>query len=133
YVRTTDTPALHKLRVPGVWVPAFSSGVGNTPAARGRAVEQNYCGAGHGQPPANGMHAYGGSALINVAALGADRIKTTVRDGGGAMPAHNEAMINSEQMDWLLTYTPAPAAANAGPTALSVQSGASPQPNPTLP
>ena len=29
YVRTTDTPALHKLRVPGVWVPAFSSGVGN--------------------------------------------------------------------------------------------------------
>ena len=133
YVRTTDTPALHKLRVPGVWVPAFSSGVGNTPAARGRAVYQNYCEACHGQPTANGMHAYGGSALINVAALGTDRIKTTVRDGGGAMPAHNEAMINGEQMDWLLTYISDPAAANAGATALSVQSGAAPQPNPTLP
>jgi hypothetical protein len=68
YVRSTDTPALHKLRVPGVWVPAFSSGVGNTPAARGRAVYQNYCEACHGQPTGNGIQAYGGSGLINVAA-----------------------------------------------------------------
>jgi quinoprotein glucose dehydrogenase len=133
YVRSTDTPALHKLRVPGVWVAAFSSGVGNTPAARGRAVYQNYCEACHGQATGDGIHAYGGAALINVAALDADRIKTIVRAGAGAMPAHGEAMINGEQMDWLLTYLKDPAAANAGATALSVQSGASAQPNPTLP
>jgi len=42
-------------------------------------------------------------------------------------------MINGEQMDWLLTYLSDPVAANAGATALSVQSGASAQPNPTLP
>ena len=35
------------------------------------------------------------------------------------MPAHSEAMINGEQMDWLLTYISDPAAANAGATALS--------------
>ena len=132
YVRTTDTPALHKLRVPGVWVPAFSSGVGNTPAARGRAVYQNYCEACHGQPTANGIHAYGASALINVAALGADRIKTIVRAGAGAMPAHSEAMINAEQMDWLLTYLNDPTAANAGPP-YQCNPKRRRRPNPTLP
>ena len=43
-----------------------------------------------------------------MAALGADRIKTIVRAGAGAMPAHSEAMINGEQMDWLLTYISEP-------------------------
>jgi quinoprotein glucose dehydrogenase len=129
YVRSTDTPALHKLRAPGVWEPAFSSGAGNTPAARGRAVYQSYCEACHGQPTARGIHVYDGSSLINLAMLGADRIKTMVRQGGGAMPAHTEAMIDNAQMEWLLTYLDNPESVNSGGAA---QGGAA-QPNPLLP
>jgi quinoprotein glucose dehydrogenase len=124
YVRTTDMPALHKLRAPGV-------GVGNTPAAQGRAVFQNYCESCHEEADDAGIHAYGGGSMIDVRALGADRIKTIVRTGSGAMPAHSESMITSAQLDWLIAYVlnPSAAAGRGG----GGGGGEVAQRNPTLP
>jgi quinoprotein glucose dehydrogenase len=104
YVRSTDMPALHKLRAPGV-------GVGNTPAAQGRAVYQNSCESCHEQADQSGIRAYGGGSVIAVKTLGADHVKNTVRNGQGAMPAHSEAMISTQQMEWLLAFLMDPASA----------------------
>jgi quinoprotein glucose dehydrogenase len=107
YVRSTDMPALHKLRAPGV-------GAGNTPAARGRAIFQSYCESCHEQADQAGIRAYGGGAVIDINALGADRVRGTIRSGQGAMPAHSESTINADQLDWLLAYLTNPASADAG-------------------
>jgi quinoprotein glucose dehydrogenase len=103
YVRTVDTPTLHRLRAPGV-------GAGNSPAARGRAVYAAYCEACHGDADAKGIRSYDGAGIISVSTLGADRVRETIRNGVGPMPAHSEDMISNEQMDWLLTYLQNPAA-----------------------
>lgn len=122
YVRTVDTPAIHKLRVPGV-------GTGNTPAARGRAVYMAYCEGCHGDVSAQGIRSYDGAGVINIAALGEERVVSTIRSGIGPMPAHTDQMINGEQMEWLVTYLNNPAAAGRG-------GGAGPAPaqqNPRMP
>ena len=126
YVRSTDMPTLHKLRAPGV-------GVGNTPQARGRAVYQNSCESCHDVADQAGIRVYGGGGVINIAALGADRVKTTIRDGQGAMPAHSEAMINAEQLEWLMAYLLNPAAAAGRRWSVVGGAGAPPPRNPALP
>jgi quinoprotein glucose dehydrogenase len=125
YVRTTDMPAIHKLRAPGV-------GVGNSPAAQGRAVYQNFCEACHDQPTApNSIRSYDRVASINLAVLGSDHVRNIIRTGQGQMPAHPESVISAQQLDWLMAYLSNPAAATAGRGG----SGAAPaaQRNPSLP
>jgi quinoprotein glucose dehydrogenase len=132
YVRSTDMPALHKLIAPGV-------GAGTTPAARGREVYQDYCEACHAQADQRGISAYGGGGVIDINALGADRVRSTIRNGEGAMPAHSEAMITADQLEWLLAYltNPASAASGRGGGAASGRGGAAAaafvQRNPLLP
>jgi quinoprotein glucose dehydrogenase len=125
YVRSTDMPALHKLRAPGL-------GVANTPAAGGRAIYQSYCESCHEQADQSGIRVYGGGSVIDVKALGADRVRSTVRSGQGAMPAHTESMIPAEQLEWLVTFLMDPASAagrggGGGAVAAAVQR------NPSLP
>ena len=119
YVRTVDTPAIHKLRAPGV-------GAGNTPAQRGRAVYMSYCEGCHGDATAQGIRSYDGAGVIDIAALGRERLVSTIRSGIGPMPAHTEQMISDEQMDWLLTYMESPSTAGRA-------GGPAPQPSPRMP
>ena len=126
YVRSTDMPTLHKLRAPGI-------GVGNTPQARGRALYQSSCESCHDVADQAGIRAYGGGGVINIAALGADRVKTTIRNGVGAMPAHSETMINAEQLEWLTAYLLNPAAAAGRGGGAGGGGGAPPPRNPALP
>jgi mono/diheme cytochrome c family protein len=103
-VRTVDTPAIHRLGVPGV-------GVSNTPGGRGRAVYMGYCEACHGSATERGIQSYDGAGVIDIKTLGAERVVTAIRSGLGPMPAHTAEMINDEQMEWLLTYLNNPASA----------------------
>ena len=87
YVRTVDTPALHRLRVPGV-------GVSNSPGGRGRAVYMSYCEACHGTVTEKGIQSYDGAGVIDIKTMGAERVVTAIRSGLGPMPAHTPEMIN---------------------------------------
>ncbi len=128
YVRTTDMPALHKLRTPGL-------GVGNSPASSGRAIYQSYCESCHEEADQSGIRAYGGGSLIDVKALGAEKVRSTVRAGQGAMPPHTETMIPNEQLDWLIQYLmdPASAAGRGGRGGAAGRGGAPIPRNPSLP
>jgi quinoprotein glucose dehydrogenase len=97
YVRSVDTPAIHRLRVPGV-------GVSNTPGGRGRAIYMSYCEACHGDVTPRGIQSYDGAGVINIQELGRERVTSTVRQGIGPMPAHTPEVIDTEQLEWLLTY-----------------------------
>ena len=117
YVRSADQPAIHRLRAPG-------SG-GGPPPQRGRAVYQQFCEACHGQANANGIRSRDGSSVININALGSDRIRRTVRAGKDQMPPFPDSVVSAEQLDVLLVYLADPAAAGGG-------GGPSPAPLPPI-
>jgi len=120
YVRTADQPAIHKLREPN----AGGNPDSGPPAQRGRAVYVQRCEQCHAQPEPQGIRSMDRSVLINIASLGADRIRKTIRSGQNQMPAFSEGMISNAQLDALLVYLSNPAAG---------ASGASGPPRPALP
>ena len=118
YVRSADQPAIHRLRAPGTG--------GGPPAQRGRAVYQQFCEACHNQADSSGIRSRDGSSTINLAALGPDRIRQTVRNGKDQMPPFPASAVSDEQLDVLLTFLANPVAAGLG------RGGGGPRP-PALP
>lgn len=109
YVRSADQPAIHKLRE-----PREQGAEGGSPAQRGRAVYQRLCESCHGQPEPPGIRSMDRSIVMNIKALGNDRIRKTIRSGQNQMPAFPEATISDGQLDALMTYLGDPAAGAAG-------------------
>jgi quinoprotein glucose dehydrogenase len=103
YVRSADQPAIHRLRAPGFG--------GGPPPQRGRAVYQQYCETCHGQPEPPGIWSRDRASLIDLEALGPDRIRQTVRAGKEQMPPFTEALLSAEQLDVLMVYLADPPAA----------------------
>jgi quinoprotein glucose dehydrogenase len=106
YVRSADQPAIHRLRAPG-------SG-GGPPAQRGRAVYQQFCEACHGDATASGIQSRDRSSIINLKALGPEKISQTIRSGKDQMPPFPAAAISDEQLKVLLTFLADPVAAGLG-------------------
>jgi quinoprotein glucose dehydrogenase len=106
YVRSADQPAIHKLRAPGTG--------GGSPPQRGRAVFQQFCEACHNQADADGIRSRDGSSVINLKALGTDRIRQTIRTGKEQMPPFPEVALSAEQLDVLLVFLADPAAGAGG-------------------
>jgi len=102
YVRSADQPAIHRLRVPGTG--------GGSPPQRGRAVYQQFCELCHGQPEPTGIRSMDRSTVINLAALGSDRIMQKIRAGQGQMPPFPEATLSAQQLDVLMVYLADPPA-----------------------
>jgi quinoprotein glucose dehydrogenase len=111
YVRTSDQPALHRLREPAA---ATDEG---TPPQRGRAVYAQRCEGCHGQPEPAGIRSMDRSIIIDLNGLGRDRIRNTIRSGSGEMPAFAVAAISDAQLDALFSYLDNPAAGTAGASA----------------
>jgi quinoprotein glucose dehydrogenase len=110
YVRSADQPGIHRLRPPG----AGGNPNSGPPAQRGRAVYTERCEQCHGQPEPPGIRSMDRSIVINLGALGNDRIARTIRSGQGQMPPFTEAVITQGQLDALLLYLADPAAGVAG-------------------
>jgi quinoprotein glucose dehydrogenase len=110
YVRTSDQPAIHKLREPGD--PRYEEG--GPPGQRGRGVYQRLCESCHGQPEPPGIRSMDRSIVINLTALGPERIRKTIRSGQNQMPAFTEAMMPERNLTALLTYLSDPVAGAAG-------------------
>jgi quinoprotein glucose dehydrogenase len=106
YVRSADQPGFHRLRAPGV-------GGDGSPAQRGRAVYQQTCEMCHGEASAQGIQSFDRASIINIAALGADHVRKTVRTGQGQMTPFTEERLSTEQLNVLITYLSNPAAAAA--------------------
>jgi quinoprotein glucose dehydrogenase len=104
YVRSADQPGFHKLRPPG-------TGGGGSPAQRGRAVYQQACEMCHGEATTRGIQSFDRASIINIAELGADHVRKTVRTGQGQMPPFAEDKLSPEQLDVLVAYLANPAAA----------------------
>jgi len=102
YVRSADQPAIHRLRAPGAG--------GGSPPQRGRAVYQQFCELCHGQPEPTGIRSMDRSTVINLAALGSDRIMQKIRAGQGQMPPFPEATLSAQQLDVLMVYLADPPA-----------------------
>jgi quinoprotein glucose dehydrogenase len=119
YVRSSDQPAIHRLREPGD--PRYEEG--GPPAQRGRAVYSQRCESCHGQPEPPGIRSMDRSVVIDLKALGQERIRKTIRSGQNQMPAFSPEMLPDRQLDALLTYLADPVAGARG-------DGAGPQPPP---
>ena len=123
YVRASDQPAIHRLRLPGD--PAYEEG--GTPAQRGRGTFQRLCESCHGQADAQGIRSMDRSTIIDVKAVGADKIRRTVRAGQNQMPAFQPPMLSDRQLDNVIAYVFDPAAgaptAPGGPTPLPALDG----------
>jgi quinoprotein glucose dehydrogenase len=111
YVRSSDQPALHRLRE-----PAAAGMEEGPPPQRGRVVYSLRCESCHGQPESNGIRSMDRSIVIDLKALGRDKIRSTVRAGSGQMPAFNVAAVTDGQLENLLLYLENPAAGAAGGT-----------------
>jgi quinoprotein glucose dehydrogenase len=110
YVRSSDQPAIHRLREPGD--PRYEEG--GPPAQRGRAVYSQRCESCHGQPEPPGIRSMDRSIVIDLKALGQDRIRKTIRSGQNQMPAFSPEMLPDRQLDALLTYLADPVAGAQG-------------------
>ena len=110
YVRASDQPAIHRLRIPGD--PAYEEG--GTPAQRGRGTYQRLCETCHGQADAQGIRSMDRSTIINVKAAGAEKIRQTVRSGQNQMPAFQPLTLSDRQLDNVIAYLFDPAAGAAG-------------------
>lgn len=113
YVRASNQPALHRLREPGD--PRYEEA--GTPAQRGRTVYAARCEQCHGQPEPGGIRSMDRAIVIDLKALGQDRIRKTIRSGQNQMPAFTEAVLPDRQLDGLLAYleNPSAGAAASGP------------------
>jgi quinoprotein glucose dehydrogenase len=109
YVRTSDQPALHRLRE-----PSAAGTEEGTPAQRGRALFAQHCETCHGQPEPPGIRSMDRAIVIDLKALGREPIKGTVRNGLGQMPAFPATKMSDAQVDALLTYLADPTAGAAG-------------------
>ena len=108
YVRAIDAPSVHKLRV---WDPSTVRAEGETPEERGLSVYAQLCQACHGDASPAGMRSFDRASTIAVKQLGRDRVKSTVRQGQGQMPAFSESRLPAGLLDALLDYLADPAAA----------------------
>ena len=113
YVRAADQPGLHRLREPGD--PRYEEA--GTPAQRGRTVYAARCEQCHGAPEPGGIRSMDRSIVINLKALGPERIRTSIRSGQNQMPAFTDATLPERQLDGLLAYleNPSAGAAASGP------------------
>jgi quinoprotein glucose dehydrogenase len=114
YIRSSDQPALHRLREPAA--AAMEEG---SPPQRGGAVYAQRCEGCHSRPEAAGIRSMDRSLVIDLKALGHERIRSTIRAGSGQMPAFNVAAVTDGQLDNLLVYLDNPAAATAAGAAAS--------------
>jgi quinoprotein glucose dehydrogenase len=110
YVRSLDQPGIHQLRA-----ARADGGSDGSPAQRGRAIYQRTCESCHGQPEGVGIRSLDRSVVIDLKAIGNDRIRRTIRSGQGQMPAFQEETLSEEQLDALLAYLDDPAAGAGGP------------------
>jgi quinoprotein glucose dehydrogenase len=72
----------------------------------------------HGEAEPTGIRSMDGSSVINLAALGPDTIRKTIRAGQGPMQPFPETALSAEQLDVLMAYLadpPAGATGGSGP------------------
>jgi quinoprotein glucose dehydrogenase len=110
YVRSSDQPAIHRLREPGD--PRYEEG--GTPAQRGRGAYQRLCESCHGQPEPPAIRSMDRTTLINLKTLGPERIRKVIRAGQNQMPAFEEQAMPERALDNLLAYLADPVAGAAG-------------------
>ena len=109
YVRSADQPAIHRLREVGTQDTSQGSF-----AQRGRALYRRHCDTCHGQPEPAGIRSMDRATLIDLRALGPERIRHVVRTGQGAMPEFTATTLAAPQLDALVAYLSDPAT-SAGP------------------
>lgn len=113
YVRSADQPAIHRLRE----LRAGASTDSGPAAQRGRAVYQQRCEVCHGQPEPSGIRSMDRSVVMDLEALGTERVRESIRTGQGQMPPFPEETISERQLDALLVYLADPPAGAAAPPA----------------
>jgi quinoprotein glucose dehydrogenase len=129
YVRSLHHPTIHRLTE---FDPARQPGAAPT-AAVGKDVFAKMCASCHGEPQAGAIRTMDRTGSIQVATLGADRVRTRVRQGQGQMPAFEADLISDRELQGVLAYLgvastpppdrrePEPVAAAGGPTPLSAR------------
>jgi quinoprotein glucose dehydrogenase len=110
YVRSSDQPAIHRLREPGD--PRYEEG--GTPPQRGRGVYQRLCESCHGQPEPPAIRSMDRATLIDLKSLGPERIRKVIRAGQNQMPAFQDQAMPERQLESLLAYLADPVAGAAG-------------------
>jgi quinoprotein glucose dehydrogenase len=68
----------------------------------------------HGAAEAGGIRSYDRVTVINLRELGPERVRRTIRQGQGQMPAFATERLSDQALDALLVYLSNPAAAPAG-------------------
>ena len=101
YVRAIDAPSIHKLRE---WDPSGVRVEGDTPAERGLSVYVQLCQTCHGEAGPSGMRSFDRASVISVKALGPERVRTTIRQGQGQMPAFSTRQLPDRELASLLAY-----------------------------
>jgi quinoprotein glucose dehydrogenase len=102
YVRSEDLPTIHQLRE---WDPGARLQVeGHTPEERGASAFAQLCVTCHGPAGPDGFATVDRTGMIRLATLGADRVRTTVRDGKGQMSGFSDRRMSGQQLEWLLAY-----------------------------
>jgi quinoprotein glucose dehydrogenase len=100
YVRSLHHPTIHRLTEfdPSRQPAAAAS------ADAGREVYGKMCASCHGEPQAGAIRTMDRTGSIPVATLGADRVRTRVRQGQGQMPAFEADLISDQELQGILAY-----------------------------
>jgi quinoprotein glucose dehydrogenase len=108
YVRSIDAPGIHKLRE---FDPSGVRVEGETSEERGLSVYAQVCQSCHGEVGPSGMRSFDRASVISVKALGPERVRSTIRQGQGQMPAFSQRQLPDRELASLLAYLADPAAA----------------------
>ena len=108
YVRSIDAPGNHQLRP---WDPSAVRADGQTPEERGLSVYAQACQPCHNDAAPEGIRSFDRAAVIPIKALGPQRVRQTIRQGQGQMPAFPESRLSNDNMTSLLAYLNDPKAA----------------------
>jgi quinoprotein glucose dehydrogenase len=112
YVRSLNYPTIHQLTA---FDPARQPGAAAS-ADVGKDVYAKLCASCHGEPQAGAIRTMDRTSSIPVATLGADRVRTRVRQGQGQMPAFEADLISDRELQGVLAYlgiaSPSPPARN---------------------
>ena len=108
YVRAIDAPSIHRLRE---WDPSGVRVEGEMPEERGLSVYAQLCQSCHGEAASSGMRSFDRASVISVKALGPERVRSTIRQGQGQMPAFSPRQLPDRELGSLLAYLADPAVA----------------------